>query len=187
MLGLYRQNKFEDWPFRGDARAAKELLDAVSQSGQELNQYHAYWQQRSGVAVNSAVAHEHRLGFDYLQLFLCFDQLDASNVAGLEALCRRLLIIQKAVRRNPKVPDFTGFERFLITAVDDLGGVVATGFDEWMASEQKSEALILKQSRLWNEEQSAENKRQTNRGNTGHPNRVRPNNNNNNNNNKEGE
>ena len=113
--------------------------------------------------MNSAVAHEHRLGFDYLQLLVCFDQLDASNIAGLEALCRRMLIIQKAVRRNPKVPDFAGFERFLITAFDDTGGVVASGFDEWMASEQKNEALILKQSRLWNEEQTSENKRQNDR------------------------
>jgi len=162
-LTHYRETPFDDWPFRG-ARATRELLDSVAADGFELGSFHAAWVQRCGASPHAAVVHEHRVGFDYLQLFMSYDQCDLTNLAGVEALSRRLLIIEKAIRRNPKAPDFSGTEMFTASTFDESGGAVVSGFDKYMAQEQQAQAVILKQNRLWAEERESEKKKQSGRG-----------------------
>ena len=159
----YREAPFADWPFRG-TRATRELLDSVAAGGYELGSFHAAWVQRCGASQSAAVVHEHRIGFDYLQLFMSYDQCDLTNLAGIEALSRRLLIIEKAIRRNPKAPDFSGSEMFTASTFDESGGVVVSGFDKYMAQEQQAQAVILKQNCLWAEERDTEKKKQHGRG-----------------------
>ena len=65
------------------------------------------------------------------------------------------MIIQKAVRRNPRAPDFSGLDQFMASTFDETGGVVVSGFDKYVAEEQRTTAMILKQTRLWSEEQAS--------------------------------
>ena len=136
----------------------------MAASGYELGSFHAAWVQRCGASQSAAVVHEHRIGFDYLQLFMSYDQCDLTNLAGIEALSRRFLIIEKAIRRNPKAPDFSGSEMFTASTFDESGGVVVSGFDKHMAQEQQAQAVILKQNRLWADERDTEKKKQHRRG-----------------------
>ena len=48
----------------------------------------------------------------------------------------------------------------LSSTLDETGGVIASEFDQWVASEHKVQATIMKQNRMFGEEQDAENKRQ---------------------------
>ena len=47
----------------------------------------------------------------------------------------------------------------LSSALDETGGIVTSKFDEYVAKEQKAQAEILKQQRLWHDERVNDAKR----------------------------
>ena len=153
MRNLFRSTKFDDWPFRGP-KALEEMLDALISGGVELFQAAAGFLRDSGLSAKSAIAHELRHLFCTLHLLCCYDQLDLSNSAGAEYLARRILCIQRAVRRSPTAPDFSGQEHFMSSAFDENGGIIVSNFEKHVAEEERAKAQVLKQNRLWHEEQS---------------------------------
>ena len=74
-------------------------------------------------------------------------------------LARNILRIQWAVRRNPRTPDFSGLDGMTRQAFDETGGIVCSEFDRHYAESQRTQAQVKKQSRLWREEQEADDKR----------------------------
>ena len=87
---------------------------------------------------------EHGIICVVLRLFMQFDQLDISNLAGCEYLVRRLLQIEAAVKRNPRQPDFEGLDAILDSSVDTSGAALAPKFMEFVANIQKSQALVTR-------------------------------------------
>ena len=73
--------------------------------------------------------------------------------------------IETAVRRNAKIPDFTGLECMLDARTDSSGAAVTATFDSWVTDRQKDAANIQKQGRLLREE--AANTKKQNDGNAG--------------------
>ena len=120
----------------------------MARSGLDPPAFAMQWENSSGVAPRSAVALEHRLGIMQLGLAVCQDRLDVTQLASIEHLARRLLQIEKAVRRNPKAPDFEGLNRYLDHVTDPASGAAAPLFDQHIADEMKVDANILKQTRL---------------------------------------
>lgn len=121
--------------------------------------YDFFWAQQNGAVRTSAVALSHMHVMATLSLLQSYDQVDMTNLAGVEYLGRWALMIQAAVRKNPKSPSFQGLETFLSHSFDETGGVVVSQFQKYIAEEQKSEALVLKQHRLRNEERDADDKK----------------------------
>ena len=156
-LNVYRDTKFADWPFRGP-KAVSELLRGVQKSGQELSTYDLFWSSRSGIVKQPAVAITHRNIFAVLHLLQSYDQIDLLNMAGADYLARWALMIQAATKKSPKAPVFAGLDHFLSHSFDECGGVVTSDFSKFIADEQKSEAMVMKQHRLWHEEQLADDK-----------------------------
>ena len=76
-------------------------------------------------------------------------------------LSRRIIQTQKAIRRSAPHPDFTGLDAMMASTLDESGGVVTSKFDEWVAGEQKTAAVIMKNSRMFQEEQAADAKKHT--------------------------
>ena len=62
--------------------------------------------------------------------------------------------MEKAVKRAPLAPDYGGLEHMLSTSVDATGAVIPQEFDRWSANVMRDEAQVLKQNRLWREEQT---------------------------------
>ena len=89
----------------------------------------------------------------------CIDQYNLFHSASAEMVARRLLMIMRAVKRNPKAPDFEGLDSFLTTATDMTGGVVTLEFDKYIAELQKNDAQIMKQIRMLKEEVIAQSKK----------------------------
>eukprot|EP00974_Lingulodinium_polyedra_P038258 3667411-Lingulodinium_polyedra.AAC.1 len=54
-----------------------------------------------------------------------FDQLNAHGLAGCELLCRRILQVQRAVKRSPKSPDFRGLEVMVESKLETGGNLQA--------------------------------------------------------------
>ena len=111
------------------------------------------------MAARSAVAIEHRLLVFQFWLAVSVDRLDPTQVESLEHAARRILQIQKAVRKSPKNPDFTGLEPYLRHVADPSGGATTLAFDAHVADVLRAEGAWLKQSRLAKEEQDALEKR----------------------------
>lgn len=65
-------------------------------------------------------------------------------------------MLERAVRRNARVPDFEGLYIFFASASDSTGGVITRDFDKWVAEKQKTEAVIPKQHRMWRAESPAD-------------------------------
>ena len=93
-----------------------------------------------------------------LWMMVCFDRLDVLNVASAEYVARRLLMIQRAVRRNPRAPDFDGLECFMSNSLDIQGGIVTLEFEKHMAEIQRAEAQVMKQQRMARDEAHANDK-----------------------------
>lgn len=141
----------DDWVFRG-LRAIVEVLDAIRASGQGVLGYQEFWIKSSGVTPDHSVVHHHR---DVLGIFffaLQVDQLNVYNCTSMELAARQLLRAQKAVKRNPKNPDFCGLSMMTMRRLDNIGGVANGDYARWLAEEQKSEAFTLKQQRLHRKE-----------------------------------
>ena len=158
-LNMSKRTVQSDNPFSGPS-AASEVFQAVNAAGMELHLFPAHWEIKGGIKPTSGIAREHRLLFDILRLFQTYDQFNLLNSAGVEAACRRIIIIQRAVRKNPKAPDFTGLDQFLQSSFDETGGILTSEFDKYMAETQKTNAMVLKQTRLWSEEVGIEKDKQ---------------------------
>ena len=151
-VALLREKEFEDWPNLG----SRAIRDG---SGNPEN-YHTNWMYRSGVSEESAVCHSHAILCDSLRLFTSYDQVDVSNLAGVEQIVRRTIHDERAVQKNPKHPDHSGLEFVFIQTTDVLGGASTTVFNRWYAQTQRDEAAVLKNARQHREELADEAKRQ---------------------------
>jgi len=146
-----------DWPFRGPS-AVEEFLHGIDATGLDLAAYHGHWQTTSGVHPAAGCTIEFKNLLEIMRHLLLHDQVNVGTLAGAELIARRCLQIQRAVRRSARHPNFTGLEAMLSSALDETGGVVTSKFDEFVAKEQKQQAEIMKQHRLWNDEQEHDTK-----------------------------
>ena len=94
-----------------------------------------------------------------MALLQTYDQYDLYNSASGEFLARWILMTQAAVRKNPRAPDFTGLDYYLAHGYDESGGALTSQFAKYIADEKRNEAMVLKQNRLWSEEQEADAKK----------------------------
>ena len=146
-----KEVKRADTPFRGPA-ARVELLDAIRASGKDIPGYHEFWVRQSGVSPESPAAHTHKSLMSVLAHLVHIDQVNVLGLDGVEMLARQTLRLHRAVRKNPKAPDFKGLD-IMVASKLDMGGSALTGeFARWTAEEQKSEAFTMKQQRLFAEE-----------------------------------
>ncbi|CAK0836811.1 unnamed protein product, partial [Prorocentrum cordatum] len=157
-LTRFENAKIEHFPFSGP-RVAVEFPQSLRAQGQSLTTHRHEWARKSGVNVNGAAAREHFLLSEVLRWQVQFDQLGVSMLASTELLFRRLVQIEVAVRRNAKVPDFTGLDVLMSASTDESGAATTAVFSQWVANGQKDQATIAKQGRLLREEKEAERKR----------------------------
>jgi len=94
------------------------------------------------VAEISSAAHEHRILVETFRLATSLDQLDLSNLASFEQLCRRLVQIETAVSRNARHPDYSGLDVVLSAPTSDRGQATTRAFDEWITQRMKDRAQI---------------------------------------------
>jgi len=139
--------------------AVKEVTRSVVSSGHEPAGCQSVWETASGVARKSGICMEHALLLTLLWIMATVDLIDLFNSSAAEFISRRILMIEKAVKRNPRQPDFTGLDAFLSHALDPGGGVLSPELDKHIAELQKAEAMTMKSYRQNREEQEADSKR----------------------------
>ena len=139
------------FPLKGP-RAMRSYMTSLRSANQDFSLHHEFFLRKSGLSDRSAVAKEHRHLHEAFRLAIEADQLDVSNSAAFEYLCRRVVQIESAVKRNPKRPDFEGLDSVLDSAVEESGAAVVADFTKRVGEKQAAEARILRAGREWREE-----------------------------------
>ena len=140
--------------FQGSSATA-EVAGAIASSAQEPPGFFAAYLRASGLSAMSGLAVELSIHFFSLWLLGTLDRLDLRRSATAEHICRRILQCQVAISRNPRAPAFEGLEVYLRHAHDMSGSIAAPRFSSYVASVQKDESQVMKQSRLAREETEA--------------------------------
>ena len=143
--------------FKGPS-AMCDVGDAIVATGLEPAGFHAAWEKSSGVNPRSAICLEHLSLLMALVFLACRDRMDLYRLHAAEHIARRLLQIERAVRKCPKAPDFEGLAGYSKHVADPGGALSAPSFDAHIAATQKDEAFHAKQSRLAAEEAELKNK-----------------------------
>lgn len=164
--GAWRDEEDKEFPLRGP-KVAKVLFTSLRSAGQMLLQHHLDFVRKSGVPPRGAIAREHTALTDALRYCVTWDMLDATARVSTELLARRIFVLEAAVARNPKAPDWEGLDMVQSHTLTEEGGVVAAKFAAWVAGVQKDEAIVLKQGRLLREERHAESKKKPPQGGAG--------------------
>ena len=146
--------KMPGWIFQGPS-ASKELFAGIVSNGMEPPGYLAHYQASSGMSTTSGLAVELKVLLTVLWLLVTHDRVNIFNLAGAELVSRRVLMIQRAVKKNSRSPDFEGLDGYLSNTLDPLGGVLCPEFNKHISELQKTESAILKQQRLAREEADA--------------------------------
>ena len=152
MYALLGEHQYKGWPIQGP-RGTKEFVGSLRTGGYEsFGMYHTDWLRRSGAVPTSGISREHGFICECLRLGAQWDQVDISSLSMSELLVRRLHQIEQATRKNPKAPDFEGLARLVETTTEPGGGAAIPALSSWLAEQQRNEAFVLKQRRLWTEE-----------------------------------
>ena len=157
-LEAWRKEKIPEFPLRGPP-ATREWFESLRAAGQTLLQHHMEFIRKSGVPERGGVAREHGSICESLRQLICHDQVDCTGLVGVEVLIRRLIVIEMAVARNPRTPDWDGLELVMAARIGDMGEAQVQGFETWLSGAQRDQAIVLKQGRLPREERAAQEKR----------------------------
>ena len=125
---LWKNSKEEDFPLKG-SKVVHEFFDSLRSAGHSLQQHHLDFVKRSGVADKGHIAREHWATTEALRLFATHDQFDLSMSAGADLMARRLVMMEMAVARNPRNPDWDGLDVVMSHRVSETGGAVVANFE----------------------------------------------------------
>ena len=135
-----------------------ELLLGLSDSGKEMLPFISDFFVHSGLSPRSGVGLEIFYLLVSLYYLCCWDRCDPTSLIAAEHIARRLVQLQKAVRRNPKQPDFNSLES-MMRHCDPIHGTIHTpALDKALSETAKAEANVMKNIRMMEEEKVKNNK-----------------------------
>ncbi len=142
---------FDDWPLDG-SRDSGWVVTTLRRRNHTFLQHHAAWLSRSGVRDGDRVIHEHGTLCRALHLLCTYDQVRISNLAGAEALVKRMELIEEAYRGRGSAPSYEGAEHMLgfKDSLDET--LVNPALRKHTAAMMKEEADIHKEKRKAAEE-----------------------------------
>ena len=90
-----------------------------------------------------------------LELALCVDQVDASNLACCEVLARHIQFVEHEVKKKAESRrDADGSEYFLGRTKRTGGALISPALLQWVATRASQEAAVMKETRKAAEERS---------------------------------
>ena len=80
------------------------------------------------------------------------DGVAPQNLSCIEQTLRHLLQTERAVAKNPAAPDYSGLGVITDGVVSSKRAAVTSGFDAWVAEQQKARGKQLQNERLYVEQ-----------------------------------
>jgi hypothetical protein len=96
--------------FPYEIRAAQDVVLRMLEpsAGGSIMGHHRMWLADSGIGPNRRERIEHKVLCEILHQLVVTDRFVPINSAGIEALMRRLQVLEQAVYLNPNAPDYSG-------------------------------------------------------------------------------
>ena len=134
---------------------ALNVLKALRDQAMTPTSFHEFWLRSAEIPRGDRSTYEHEVLSRILESIVTVDQLNVSGLQGVELLVRRLQVIREAHRISPTSPDYSSAEHFMGWRYRKGAHGVDRDLAQHVASELKSEAMILKESRKAKEEAQA--------------------------------
>jgi hypothetical protein len=136
-----------------------ELSKSIAASAMEPPAFSAQFIQQSGANMKSTHAITYRYVLSAIHLMVSVDRLQGCRLASAQHLARWAMMLQRALRRNPKAPDFSGLDSYMLHAQDQNGVMATPLFDRHITEKQRVDGQFMKQMRLQRDEEAADEKR----------------------------
>ena len=153
-IGVVEQADFEDWPL-DNLRSTKRLLTDLRRNNRTFMQSHSDWVEHSGVRDGGRSIHEHRVLSKALELALSYDQLALVNLASMEVLVKRRMLIEHAYQGRAATPSFAVADYFMGYNDVSSGAFVDPELERYAAKKLKERNELDKELRLKKEEAAA--------------------------------
>jgi hypothetical protein len=144
------EKDFDDWPL-DNVRSMKGALRHHRMVNQTFRQNHTPWKRSSGVRANDRSVHEHSVLSTAIDLAQYYDQLDIVNVACLEVLIKRRMLLEQSVEGRPENPSVAGAEHFMGYR-DGEAGYIDPAARAFQAARMREENAITREAGLRREE-----------------------------------
>ena len=153
---LLAEEIMEDWPLNGE-RTTSWLFNFVRDHGGTFDSRHTKFVMEQRWEKDSMPALVHDLVGFALELSLCYDQVDCSNLASLEVLSRLYQVLEESSGslQMEGLEHYIGRDR---TAGLRKGIALAPGLARHAVGEQSKETAILKEQRKAREEKESAKK-----------------------------
>jgi hypothetical protein len=156
---LLTETPFADWKVSGP-RTAKWLLQAIASQGYGPVQRHYWWRSVQHLTTADLFVDDHLFISELLEAFVCFDQLNASEISAVELVARRYQLYEEYYGHSLRCVEGGASaevwldERQLFLGQDRGRGkaLVCPLLEEWVAERLKSESAVLKERRKGREE-----------------------------------
>ena len=155
-------NRFRTWKSVAESLDQSELSGKFGLDGPRTAQYYCFESSLSGcgpVMRHATWKHENRLQdedrlnlihemlSEFLELLGCVDQLDLSNLAGVEAICRNLQHTEHEIKKRVEKAGSEMSDWFLGRPRRAGGAIVSPDLVAWVSDKAQKRASILKEER----------------------------------------
>ena len=149
------QIDFSDWPLDGP-RTAAWLTREIGRTGMGPAARQEQWKHENRLQDDDHHCQVHELLSELLELFGCVDQLDMTNLAGLESLSRHFQFLEFEVKKkmDAKKPSHDNSEYYLGRPRRTGGALVSPELMKWVAEKASKDSAVLKEQRKAAEERA---------------------------------
>ena len=152
-VAMTSNTNFDDWPLEGP-RSSLWLRRELRKQGLTFLRRRQNWSVKSGIRDGDRAIHEQGSICRALHYMMTYDQLNLGNLAGVEALAKRMMLLEEAYRGRPSAPSYEGAEHFVGARESMDGNLVDPGLVKHVATKLKEESEVKKEQRKWREEQT---------------------------------
>jgi len=159
--GRITESTWVDWPLRGP-RTALWCVKHVGVFGGSFLAWHTRWVSEQKLDPLHPNVTTHESCCRALDAFITYDQLNVSELAGVEVIARQLQLAEERERESSEAKKPKGDKADLV--LDShlyLGGghnrgnlCICPALNAWIAAELQSEAAVLKERRKAREERA---------------------------------
>ncbi|CAK0855216.1 unnamed protein product, partial [Prorocentrum cordatum] len=135
---------FDDWVLEGP-RTALYLVKEIAKQAAGPLQRHSTWKHENKLQDDEHNAVTREMLSEILELATTFDQLDVSNLASMESLCRHIQYIEQRIKKKREAgKDFDLQDYYLGRTRRTGGALMAPELQKWVAESAARDSSILK-------------------------------------------
>ena len=151
-LGELTQTEWGGWPVRGP-RSTAWCLNFIGEQDTHPRARHTKWRTECDLTVMDPGVAEHELCMRLLDVALTFDQLNITELASFELICRRAQLAEFRYK-DRLLGEGADEDEYLFMGVGETRGLVmvSPNLEDYLATQLSKESAVMKERRKMREE-----------------------------------